>query len=320
MVDISRNERAQGRFEHLAARIAPHISRDGFTPTALDGLSLLGYAGRTIRQPEVYQPSLVFVAQGEKTAYLEDRVIHYGAGHYLVQAMPVPFECETRGDSKVPVLGASLRIDPDVLDELVTSMPEHVWPATDPTATESLPMAAVALDSNMSDALTRLLDCLDDELSARALYAARVREVIFEAMRGPQGHLLRRLIHERGAYARIGTAINQLHTDYASSLSVADLAASVHMSASSFHHHFKRVTRLSPLQYQKRIRLLAARDLLASQVENVAGAAHAVGYESASQFSREYKRYFGVAPTHDRPRQAHTGTLALTDSARGIST
>ena len=122
-------------------------------------------------------------------------------------------------------------------------------------------------------------------------------------MRGPQGHLLRRLIHEQGAYARIGAAINRLHTDYARPLSVAELAADVHMSASSFHHHFKQVTRMTPLQYQKRMRLLAARDLLASHVENVGGAAHAVGYQSASQFSREYKRYFGVAPMHDRSRQ-----------------
>ena len=315
VVDMSPSASEHGQTERLAARIAPHISRDGFTPTALDGLSLLGYAGRTIRQPEVYEPSLVFVAQGEKTAHLEDRVIHYGAGHYLVQAIPVPFECETRGERDIPVLGLSLRIEPAVLDELVTSMPDEAWPEPDATDTASLPMAAVALDAHMTDALLRLLDCLEDDLSARALYAARVREVIFEALRGPQGHLLRRLIHERGAYARIGTAINHLHADYAKSLSVEELAASVHMSASSFHHHFKRVTRLSPLQYQKRIRLLAARDLLSSQVENVAGAAHAVGYESASQFSREYKRYFGVAPTRDRSRQAHTGTLSLTDPA-----
>ncbi|MES1939043.1 AraC family transcriptional regulator [Salinisphaera sp. T5B8] len=312
---MSRRPSPHDAFTNLAARIAAHVRDDGFTPTALDGLTLLGYAGHSVRQPEVYEPSLVFVAQGEKTAHLEDRVIDYGAGHYLVQAMPVPFECETRGAPDKPVLGAALRIDAAVLDELVTSMPNAVWPAADPADTESLPMAAVALDERMTDALARLLECLDDELCARALYGMRVREVIFEALRGPQGHLLRRLIHERGAYARIGTAINQLHTDYAKSLSVADLAAGVHMSVSSFHHHFKRVTRLSPLQYQKRIRLLAARDLLASQVENVAGAAHAVGYESASQFSREYKRYFGVAPTHDRARQAHTGTLALTDPA-----
>ena len=301
----------QGVYPELAARIARHVDRDGFIQTPLAGLTLIAYRGAPLRQPEIYDPSLVFVLQGEKTAFLEDRVIHYGAGHYLVQAIPVPFECESRADAEAPLLGLALRIEPAILNELVTALPDDAWPDAEPTDIETLPMAAVVMDERMANALARLLDCLDDALLARAMYHMHVREVIFEALRGPQGHLLRHLIHERGAYARIAAAINRLHADYAEPLSVQELAEAVHMSTSSFHHHFKQMTRLSPLQYQKRIRLLAARDLLASRVENVGGAAHAVGYQSISQFSREYKRYFGVAPTHDRTPHSSPGSLKI---------
>lgn len=251
------------------------------------------------REPQVYEPGLVFIVQGEKVGYLEDRVIHYGAGHYLVQAMPLPFECETRPGGSAPLLGANLRVEPDVLGELVSAMPQDAIATTPRCDAQTLPMAAVDLDTRMVEALARLLDCLNDSVAARVLAADRLREVVFEALRGPQGHLLLQLLQVQGVYARIGEAIKQLRTYYTEPLSVPALAASAHMSVSSFHAHFKQLTRVSPLQYQKRIRLLRARDLLVRGTTNVSGAAGAVGYQSASQFSREYKRYFGVAPAHD---------------------
>lgn len=297
---ISAAQPSMAGCSRLAARIAPHVTRDGFTPTVIDGVSLMASYRCRPRTPLVYEPSLIFVAQGEKTGYLEDRTIHYGAGQYLVQAMPVPFECKTGADANRPLLGATVSIEPDVLAELVHAMSASARePEFEKVAGDSLPMAAVPMDAAMLDAVERLLACLDDPASAAVLGAARRREVLFEALRGPQGHLLRRLLHDQGAYARIARAIERLHEDFASPLAVDQLAAEAHMSTSTFHVHFKRVTRLSPLQYQKRIRLLRARHLLAGHAENVGGAALAVGYQSASQFSREYKRYFGVAPAHD---------------------
>lgn len=284
----------------LGARIAPHAMRDGFVSTAVEGVSLMASHCCRPRTPLMYAPSLIFVAQGEKTGYLDDRVIHYGAGQYLVQAMPVPFECKTDADATRPLLGLTMSIEPEVLAELVNSMSmSPAWSEVDDPGGDSLPMAAVPMDMAMLDAVERLLTCLDDPASASVLGAARRREVLFEALRGPQGHLLRRLLHDQGAYARIARAIERLHEDFTAPLAVERLAAEAHMSTSTFHVHFKRVTRLSPLQYQKRIRLLRARRLLAGHAENVGGAALAVGYQSASQFSREYKRYFGVAPAHD---------------------
>ncbi len=287
------------RLHRMASAIERHVRHDGFNETALDSLSLVASHCRREREPIVYEPGLIFIVQGGKTGFVDDRVIRYGAGHYLVQAMPLPFECETDGSAAEPLLGAALRIAPELLAELAGA----VGPGTPDNRVmhddDALPMAAVALDEAIGDALERVLECLDDPSAARALGQARIREVIFEALRGPQGHLLRQLLQSQGAYARIGGAIEMLRAEYASPLSVSSLAAQAHMSVSSFHAHFKQLTRISPLQYQKRIRLLKARDLLVQNAANVSGAASAVGYQSASQFSREYKRYFGVAPTHD---------------------
>lgn len=288
------------RLHRMARTIERHVRHDGFNDTALDSLSLVASHCRREREPIVYEPGLVFIVQGGKTGFVDDRVIRYGAGQYLVQAMPLPFECETSGSADQPLLGAALRIAPELLAELAGA----VSPETPETRVvhddDALPMAAVTLDGAIGDALERLLACLDDPEAAKALGQARIREVIFESLRGPQGHLLRQLLQSQGAYARIGGAIEMLRSEYASPLSVAALAARAHMSVSSFHAHFKQLTRISPLQYQKRIRLLKARDLLVQNAANVSGAASAVGYQSASQFSREYKRYFGVAPAYDR--------------------
>lgn len=291
---------ASDKQARLADRIARQVRHDGFNATTLDGVNLLTSVCGRAREPICYEPGLVFIIQGRKVGYLDDRVIHYGAGDYLVQAMALPFECETRVDADAPLLGASVKIPPETLEGLIADMPADVIDTTPATSDQTLPMAAVTLDDSMTEALERLVDCLDDPVSARVLGQGRIREVLFQALRGPQGHLLHRLLQDQSAYARIGQAITQLRSEFAQPLSVGNLADSVHMSASTFHAHFRRLTRLSPLQYQKRIRLLRARDLLTRRELNVSGASEAVGYQSPSQFSREYKRYFGVAPASDR--------------------
>ncbi|RJS94126.1 AraC family transcriptional regulator [Salinisphaera sp. Q1T1-3] len=284
------------RCARLARRIEAHLDHDGYNVTDIPELQLLSAREHRPRQPVCYAPGLMFFVQGDKTGYVDDRVIRYGPGHYLVQAMPLPFECETFiGPGDAPLLGVALRLDADLLAELISEWPAGgQWP--DDTDDHALPMAAVTLDDAIGSALERLLDCLDDTAAARALGSGRVREVVFEALRGPQGHLLRRLMSEQGIYARVGQAIARLQADFTAPVSVAELARAVNMSVSSFHAHFKRVTRVSPLQYQKRLRLLRSRELLLARYGTVAGVAAAVGYQSASQFSREYKRYFGVAP------------------------
>ncbi|MFC0267788.1 AraC family transcriptional regulator [Kushneria aurantia] len=282
---------------HMRRLIQPLATQDGFLPTALPEVQLMALHGSHPRTPLVYEPGLIIIAQGEKIGYLEERTIHYGAGHYLVQAMPLPFECETRADAEHPLLGINIRIELATLSELVRVTPaglQHSPPE---------PMAAVILGRRMGHSVVHLLECLHDEVMCRALGQQRVREVLFEALRGPQGESLRQLPQQQSQYGRIGRALAQLQSDYAAPLSVEALAEDVSMSPSSFYHHFRRLTRLSPLQYQKRIRLLRARGMLSARTHSVSATASAVGYQSASQFSREYKRYFGCSPADERRRR-----------------
>ncbi|NRB54473.1 MAG: AraC family transcriptional regulator [Salinicola sp.] len=279
----------------LARTLAPLARTDGFSDTAIDGVKLIASACSCPRTPLIYEPGLFIIAQGDKIGYLEDRVIHYGPGNYLVQAMPLPFECETLARPEAPLLGLSIDVDPLTLSELV----HHLPAPADSHGRSPEPMAAVSIDAPMAEAVQRLADCLQDESTSRALGAGRVREVLFAALNGPQGQSLRQLVQQQGHYARIAESLNYLHRHFALPLTVETLAERANMSASHFHHHFKRVTQLSPVQYLKRVRLLRARVLLGQQRINVARAAVDVGYRSTSQFSREYKRYFGVSPSQE---------------------
>ncbi|GAB2778944.1 AraC family transcriptional regulator [Halomonas shantousis] len=284
---------------HMAALIAPLATGEGFTSTALPGVQVIASHCSQPRTPLIYEPSLVIIAQGRKIGYLQERVIHYGAGNYLIQALPLPFECETHAEPEQPLLGVSVSIDRLMLDELVRPLLAHR--ASTSTTSAPSPMAAVPMNESMGHNVLRLLECLHDPLLCEALGPGRVREVLFEALRGPQGDSLCQLIQNTGKYTQIAEALAYLHRHYTQPIAVEQLASEVNMSASHFHHHFKRTTRLAPMQYLKRLRLLKARVLLTQQACNVNRAATEVGYQSASQFSRDYKRYFGVPPNADRP-------------------
>ena len=155
------------------------------------------------------------------------------------------------------------------------------------------------LDDEMRQAVERLLRCLHDPMECRIMGPARLREVLFAALRGPQAGVLRALVEQQGQFARVAASLSHLHEHFAEPLSVETLARCANMSASTFHEHFKRSTLLSPVQYLKRLRLLRAQQLLLSEGLGVAQVAERVGYQSTSQFSREYKRYFERSPGNE---------------------
>lgn len=285
----------------LMTLIEPLINRDGFTQSEVPAVSLLACHHQVPRTPLMYEPSLVIVFQGRKIGYLGDREIHYDPGQYLVQTLPMPFECETFASPDAPLLGLSVRIEPAVLSELVLETTGHEAgiDATSPSH-EPLPMDSVAMTASMQEAVVRLLRALNDPLDARVMGEARVREVIFEALKGEQGPALRALVNHQGHYSQIIQALTQMHADVTQNASVEVLARDANMSVSSFHQHFKQVTRATPLQYLKRLRLIKARQLLSHDDLNVNQTADAVGYRSVAQFSRDYKRTFGASPLQDR--------------------
>lgn len=281
--------------------IRPLAQCDGFSETALAPVSIVASHKPVSRTPLIYEPSLMVIAQGQKIGYLGDREIHYNPGHYLVQTLPMPFECETFASQDEPLLGVSIRIDPATLGELVleTGFDTQLLAREMPQ-----PMASVAMTSGMHEAVVRLLRALHDPLDAQVMGSARIREVIFEALKGSQGPALRALTLNQGHYARIVQVLTQMHTGFTDDLTVEYLARQANMSVSTFHQHFKQVTRSSPLQYLKRLRLIKSRLLLSHDDLNVNQTAAAVGYRSVHQFSRDYKRFFGVSPVNDRPQMA----------------
>ena len=279
----------------LVSLLKPLAHTDGFLPTAIEGLRVVSACGNTARCPQIYDPSLMIIAQGSKIAYLGERSLEYGAGHYLVQALPVPFQYETFATEALPLLGVSIPIDRLVLGELVLAMGPGNYQTQTPAS-----MASVELDEDMRCSVERLLECLHDPQSCRILGPSRLREVLYAALRGPQGGVLRALVEQQGQFARIAGALTWLHNHYAQPLQVDELARLANMSASTFHEHFKRATLASPIQYLKQLRLLKAQSMLVGEGMGVSQVAHRVGYQSSSQFSREYKRYFSRSPAQER--------------------
>ncbi|WP_223526805.1 AraC family transcriptional regulator, partial [Pseudomonas sp. BF-B-19] len=252
----------------LVSLIEPLSTRDGFVPTALPGVQVLRASCDVARGPQIYEPSLVIIAQGSKLAYLGPRTLEYGAGHYLIQALPVPFECETFAAPSGPMLGVSVAIDRVMLGELVLAMglaPGRHIPAQTPES-----MTSAVLDDAMRGCVERLLRCLHDPLECQIMGQARLRELLFVALRGPQADVLRALVEQQGQFARIAASLSHLHAHYTEPLNVETLASCANMSASTFHEHFKRSTLLSPVQYLKRLRLLRAQQLLVGEGLGVA--------------------------------------------------
>lgn len=286
----------------LCSLIRALATRPGFVPTALPQVQVLTWEHYVASSPQLYEPSLIILAQGSKLARLGPRTLEYGAGHYLVQALSVPFMCETFATAEAPLLGVAVNIDRALLGELVQSM--NLPPDVSVQAQTPQSMTSAALDAPMRASVERLLQSLQDPLDARVLGPSRVREVLYTALRGPQAGVLRALVEQQGHFARIAAALSYLREHYAEPLGVDELAGRANMSVSTFHEHFKRCTDLAPMQYLKRLRLLKAQQMLIGEGLGVAQVAHRVGYQSTSQFSREYKRQFQRSPGEEQPYQS----------------
>ncbi|WP_233407764.1 AraC family transcriptional regulator [Marinomonas spartinae] len=284
---------------NLVDLLRPIASLEGVRSSLIDQVRLIKCSRTIPRSPLMYQPSLTIIAQGKKIGYIGEREIHYNSGHYLVQTLPLPFECETFATEDEPLLGLSIHIDPAMLAELVVD-PVEIDPHKNASCS---PMASVAMSSGMQEAVIRLVRALHDETTAKIMGTSRVREVIFEALQSSQGDAIRALVANQGLFSRIVLALKQMHTELDQEIRVEQLAENANMSASSFHHHFKSITGSSPLQYLKRLRLLKAQMLLNQGILGVGQVSFEVGYKSVHQFSRDYKRYFGASPTKDKLRE-----------------
>jgi AraC-like DNA-binding protein len=284
--------RAQQHMVDLFDRLAP---TNGFTHTRVPGVKLMRASRPMPRHPVMYDPTIVIVCQGRKRGFLGGQSFVYDAQQYLVLSVPLPFECETEASEAEPFLGIGIDIDLAMVAELLMLLEESRTDVHD----EPRGIYSTPLDPALCDAVERLLEALAAPLDARVLAPSIVREICYRVLTGVQGHAIRAALTHQQHFGRIAKALRRIHSDYDAALDVDTLAREAGMSLAVFHAQFKNVTSTSPMQYVKTTRLHQARLLMLQDGLNAGAAAARVGYESASQFSREFKRLFGLTPTDE---------------------
>ena len=282
----------------LALRYA---NQPGTHATAIAALSIVRSDRPSPRIHAVHRPSLCFLAQGAKQVSLGAEVYRYASQEFLFSSVELPVTGEISAASpKQPYLCLVLAIEPRHVFDVVTEAGELLRPSR----TSAQAMFVERRDPRMTDAFLRLLQTLHSPAEARVLASGVIREITYRLLSGRYGEVVRALGIADSQTHRIAKVIERLKLEFARPLRTAELARLAGMSPSSFHHHFKNVTALSPHQYQQHLRLQEARRLLAAPHESAAEIGFRVGYESASQFSREYARLFGLPPSSDAKRMA----------------
>jgi AraC-like DNA-binding protein len=291
--------RAQAGRDELVERVARAVGEDGAVE-APGGLRLLRRSSPTPKDHGVSSPAFCVIAQGSKEVLLGDDCYRYDADHYLITAAALPAATRvTEASEERPYLGVVLGLDPALVGSV---MVEAGHPA--PRGLSAVRAFDVSpLDAGLLDAVVRLVGLLDAPAEeARFLRPLVTREIVFRLLRGEQGGRLRQIAVLGGHAHRIARAIERLREDFDRPLRVEDVARESGMSVSGFHHHFKAVTAMSPLQFQKRMRLQEARRLMIGEDLDASSAGYRVGYGDASHFTRDYKRLFGAPPVRDVER------------------
>jgi AraC-like DNA-binding protein len=291
-------QRLQANCEELAERIARAVRADG-TIQPLQGLYLSRCSVPLEPVHSVLEPSVCVIAQGNKEVLLGDSRYRYDPSHYLLATVELPRVSQVlEASPEHPYLALRLELAPT----LVSSVLVEAGYASSRDHGEVRAIAVSLVDGHLLDAFVRLVRLLDAPTEAPVLQPLITREIIYRLLVGEQGGRLRHLALQGGYTPGIARAVKRLRQDFDQPLRMEYLAQELGMSVSGLHHHFKAVTALSPLQFQKRLRLQEARRLMLGEDLDAASAAYRVGYRDASHFNREYKSLFGVPPMRDVQR------------------
>ncbi|PXX37778.1 AraC family transcriptional regulator [Undibacterium pigrum] len=288
--------------QKLADMVASLALQEGFTASALDYVHFMRSDHAYSRTPVMYEPCICIIVQGRKRAYLGDAMFVYDARQYLVVSAPMPFEADTEASSEQPMLGIHVGIQHALAAELALAVEEAqiTAPANPASANAAAAfMYATQVDDTLAQAVLRLLQALASPLEAKILAPAIVREIYFRILMGEQGAAMRAALSQGSHFQKITRALRKIHDGFSDKLDVDSLARESGMSLPAFHLHFKQVTSTTPIQYIKAMRLHKARLLMIRSGMNAYTASNTVGYESSSQFSREFKRLFGRSPLEE---------------------
>ena len=278
----------------LASTVA-RIGEEGLTPTPMPNVGLYKVSRCIDLLPEIYRPVVSLIVQGEKRLLIGDEVLTYRAGHTFTAAFDVPVVGKvTEASPDRPYLAIRLAVAPEIISDLALNMPDSA------RETGRKGFGVDPATGDLLDAWVRMLRLIDRPEDMPIMAPLLEREIVYRLLCGPQGAVLKQMAALDPGISQIRKALDLIRENYAIPFKVEDAARSVGMSGSAFHRRFKSITGMAPLQYQKSVRLYEARRLLVIEAPSVSSAAFAVGYQSVSQFSREYSRMFGTPPNKDR--------------------
>ncbi|MQQ99840.1 AraC family transcriptional regulator [Glaciimonas soli] len=295
----------------LKQLIAQYAKTAGVYETPISSLFLARIDQPSAPVHTVHKPAFCIIVQGLKRTMLADEVFYYSAGQYMVVSLDLPVVGQVvEATPEVPYLGLRIDLDPQQIGELLMTLKSQPSPPSKNT-TAGCGMFVSNLHASLLDAVLRLVRLLTSPEDISVLAPMAMREIIYRLLQDDQAEILRQIVMSDSQAKHISKAIDLIKRDYNKTLRIEDMARIANMSVSSLHHHFKAVTAMSPLQYQKQLRLQEARRLLFTEMADAATAGHLVGYQSPSQFSREYNRLFGSPPARDVARLRSSGVLAV---------
>lgn len=288
----------------LIKKLAPS---EGYTQSSFENITFMRVDQTLASMQTLYEPSIVIVLQGAKHGYYLGEKYIYDAQNYLVVSVPLPFCVETIASLKQPLLGLILRIDPLILAELVVDLSD------DPDILSNHNLSALyasPMDQFLKDAVRRLIQALSDKREAKILAPSIYREILYRVLIDEQGRALRATLYQNNSFGKIAKVLYYIHNQYQTKIDLNYLASLANLSVPSLHVHFKAVTSTSPIQYIKMIRLHKSRLMMIQDDITVDDTARRVGYESTSQFSREFKRQFGQSPVDEVKKMKSIFTLS----------
>lgn len=280
----------------IAKLMTSLASEEGFNTTELPGVGIFKASRPKPREPLCYEQGVILVGQGSKRVFIGNTTYEYNPDNYLVLTVPIPAECETRAAEGEPMLAMTVDLDIAMLNRIIAQMDRYINHDLLEKREKHKGLFLASATPQIKDTVLRLLQALQSPLDCGVIGPGIVHELIFRIMCGENASSLYALAIKNTNLARIDKALKLIHSNYREPMDVDSLAALVNMSPSAFHRAFKDVTTSSPIQYLKKIRLSKAKALLIEEGSRVNEAATEVGYESAAQFSREFKRYFGTSP------------------------